>query len=97
MLDPALLEGDLPYDSDLPTPLASYRDGTVVEDPRGAGTIVKMMDQHSFMHVAADLNLEPGDVVSLGMSHPCTAFDKLRLVPLIDDDHTVVEAVLTFF
>ncbi len=88
---------DLPYDADLPVPLTSYRDGVVTSDLRGGSAIFKMMDQHAFMSVPAELVLEPGDIVVLGMSHPCTAFDKLRLVPLIDDNHVVVDAVLTFF
>ncbi len=49
------------------------------------------------MSVLAEFVLRPGDVVALGMSRRCTAFDKLRLVPLIDDDHVVVDAVMTFF
>ncbi len=88
---------DLPYDADLPVPLTSYRDGVAVADLRGNATIFKMMDQHAFMSVPPELALEPGNVVMLGMSHPCTAFDKLRLVPLVDDDHVVVDAVMTFF
>jgi D-serine dehydratase len=56
-----------------------------------------MMDQHAFMFVPAHFELAPGDIVALGMSHPCTAFDKMRLVPIIDKDATVVDAVLTLF
>ena len=36
-------------------------------------------------------------LVGCGISHPCTAFDKWRLIPVVDDDYTVVDAVLTFF
>ena len=44
----------------------------------------------------------PGrDVVRLGLSHPCTTFDKWRLIPVIDDhtsdDPAVVDLVHTFF
>lgn len=88
---------DLPYDANLPVPLAAYRDGVASSDLKGSAVVVKMMDQHAFMSVPPELALEPGDIVLLGMSHPCTAFDKLRLVPLVDDEHTVVDAVLTFF
>jgi D-serine deaminase-like pyridoxal phosphate-dependent protein len=42
-----------------------------------------------------------GDVVRLGLSHPCTAFDKWRLVPVITDhtqpDPYVVDLIHTFF
>jgi D-serine deaminase-like pyridoxal phosphate-dependent protein len=37
----------------------------------------------------------------LGLSHPCTAFDKWRLIPLIDDhtvtDPAVLDLVPTYF
>jgi D-serine deaminase-like pyridoxal phosphate-dependent protein len=39
--------------------------------------------------------------VRLGLSHPCTAFDKWRLIPVIDDASValprVVDAVETYF
>ncbi|MFI5782308.1 amino acid deaminase [Nocardia sp. NPDC051570] len=42
-----------------------------------------------------------GDIVRLGLSHPCTAMDKWRLVPVIDDADAerprVVDLVHTFF
>jgi D-serine dehydratase len=89
---------DLPYDAGLPTPQALHPIGSssrvVIKDQ---ATIFKMMDQHSFMTVNPDLPMQPGDIVTLGMSHPCTAFDKLRFVPIIGDDYVVVDGVLTFF
>ena len=36
----------------------------------------------AFVRLPSSLGLEPGDVVSLGVAHPCTAFDKHRLVSL---------------
>jgi D-serine deaminase-like pyridoxal phosphate-dependent protein len=40
-------------------------------------------------------------VIRLGLSHPCTALDKWRLIPVIDDasveDPVVVDAVETYF
>jgi D-serine dehydratase len=38
-----------------------------------------------------------GDLLACGISHPCTAFDKWRLIPVVDDDYTVVDAIATFF
>jgi D-serine deaminase-like pyridoxal phosphate-dependent protein len=35
--------------------------------------------------------------VRLGISHPCTAFDKWRIVPVVDDDDTVVDLLDTYF
>ncbi|UEJ81866.1 alanine racemase [Brachybacterium halotolerans subsp. kimchii] len=41
--------------------------------------------------------LAVGQVVTLGLSHPCTAFDKWRLVPVVDGKGVVVEAIETRF
>ncbi|GAB3806502.1 amino acid deaminase [Humibacter antri] len=40
-----------------------------------------------------------GSVVALGLSHPCTAFDKWRVLPVVDswDSGRVVELVRTYF
>jgi D-serine deaminase-like pyridoxal phosphate-dependent protein len=41
-----------------------------------------------------------GDVVRLGLSHPCTAFDKWRWIPLLDgngDDPHVIDLIRTYF
>jgi D-serine deaminase-like pyridoxal phosphate-dependent protein len=42
-----------------------------------------------------------GEVVRLGLSHPCTAFDKWRVIPVVDDvdsaDPFVVDLVRTWF
>jgi D-serine deaminase-like pyridoxal phosphate-dependent protein len=44
-----------------------------------------------------------GHVVRLGLSHPCTAFDKWREIPVIDAaagpdaDPVVVDLVRTYF
>jgi D-serine deaminase-like pyridoxal phosphate-dependent protein len=57
-----------------------------------------MNDQHTFVR-GADLNV--GDVVRLGLSHPCTAFDKWRLIPVVSDvdepDPVVVDLIHTYF
>lgn len=87
---------DVSFDVDLPIPLrAHYEDGTVSE--LVDCSTIKLMDQHAFLTVPTTTVLNPGDVVVLGLSHPCTAFDKFRLLPVIDDDFNVVDGVLTFF
>ena len=87
---------DVPYDVSLPTVVRVHRrDGTRGGLP--GAEVFRVMDQHAFIRLAPEQHLAPGDVVVFGLSHPCTAFDKLRLVPIIDDDATVVEAVLTYF
>jgi D-serine deaminase-like pyridoxal phosphate-dependent protein len=41
--------------------------------------------------------LDVGDFVGLGISHPCTAFDKWRLLPTVDADYRVTGGIRTFF
>ncbi len=41
--------------------------------------------------------LAVGDRIALGISHPCTTFDKWRWMAVVDDDHNVVDAVVTWF
>ncbi|NUR92209.1 MAG: alanine racemase [Nonomuraea sp.] len=73
---------DAPYDEGLPV-------------PRRAGlSVVKMLDQHTY--VEGD-GLEVGEVLSFGISHPCTAFDKWRSMPLVDPDYKVVGTINTHF
>jgi len=73
---------DAPYDEGLPVPR------------RSGVTIVKMQDQHTV--VRAD-GLRPGDLLAFGISHPCTAFDKWRMLPLVDRDYRVVGTIHTNF
>jgi D-serine deaminase-like pyridoxal phosphate-dependent protein len=40
---------------------------------------------------------EVDDLIALGPSHPCTTFDKWRVVHLVDDDYNLLEAIPTYF
>lgn len=84
---------DAPYDTHLPVLLEVLRDGAPV--PLDGASVVRLNDQHAYIeHEAA---LQVGDVLRMGPCHPCTAFDKWPLVPLLDDDDGVVGAVTTWF
>jgi D-serine deaminase-like pyridoxal phosphate-dependent protein len=84
---------DLPYDIGLPVPL-SVRGLTGTVRPLPGSTVESLNDQHAYLRGA---NVEPGELVRLGVSHPCTAFDKWRVVPIVDDDHRVVDLLHTYF
>jgi D-serine deaminase-like pyridoxal phosphate-dependent protein len=84
---------DLAFDLDLPVVLAARGlDGTLRALP--AGHVERLNDQHAYLRDAA---VSPGELVRLGISHPCTAFDKWRVIPLIDDTHHVVALLPTYF
>ncbi|MFE2425338.1 amino acid deaminase [Streptomyces sp. NPDC059373] len=87
---------DAPYDLDLPVPhLVRRPDGTVL--PPDGLTVTKLADQHAFVAVTPGTDLQVGDWVALGLSHPCTAFDKWQLIPQVDPDGTVTDYIRTFF
>ena len=88
---------DVPFDQDLPVPLERRSaDGT---RPVGAETLVVtgLNDQHAFVDTSAGPDLRPGDWLGCGISHPCTAFDKWRSMPVVDDLDVVVGGIDTLF
>ncbi len=86
---------DVSFDSGLPFVLAG-KSGARAVAVDGA-EVTDLNDQHAFVRVPADSTLQPGDVVVLGISHPCTTFDKWALAVLADDDDRVVGLAHTFF
>ncbi|WP_435124736.1 alanine racemase [Actinacidiphila sp. bgisy144] len=89
---------DAPYDLGLPAPrtVRSARDGSTRAAPEGL-EVVKLSDQHAWLRVPPGDGLEVGDWVALGVSHPCTTFDKWVLIPVARADGTVTSYVRTYF
>lgn len=84
-----------------PTQLASCEGGEAVRagavrDATGI-TVTRLSDQHAWLRLEPDTDLAVGDWVGLGMSHPCTIFDRWQLIPLVTAEGTVVDYVRTFF
>ncbi|WP_275562552.1 amino acid deaminase [Streptomyces sp. 5-6(2022)] len=88
---------DAAYDLDMPEPqlIRSARDAST--RPATGLTITALSDQHAWVSVADDTDLEVGDWVALGLSHPCTSFDKWQLIPVAEADGTVTDYIRTFF
>lgn len=93
---------DVPFDLGMPIP-RSLRDAP---GPAGRSaqlrdasdsTVRALNDQHAYVMLGAETSVRPGDWMSFGISHPCTAFDKWRLLLEIDDQHRVVDIVETQF
>lgn len=87
---------DISYDIALPMPFVSKRGGEL-HDLAGKATVYKLNDQHAFLRVDEDVDLAVGDLIGCHISHPCTAFDKWRLLPLVNDRYDVTGAIRTFF
>jgi D-serine deaminase-like pyridoxal phosphate-dependent protein len=91
---------DVPFDEGLPEPqLAADQLGAPTRPL--AGEITAVNDQHAFLRLDPADPLRIGHVVRLGLSHPCTAFDKWRWIPVVagdgDADPVVTELVRTYF
>ncbi|SOD62162.1 D-serine deaminase, pyridoxal phosphate-dependent [Streptomyces zhaozhouensis] len=96
----ALLNGgkrDIAHDLGLPEVVAVRSPDGALRD--GAGlTVVKLSDQHAFLQAGNGVEAPAvGEWVALGMSHPCTIFDRWPLIPVVDERGTVVELLRTFF
>ena len=88
---------DVPHDLELPVPRLVRRVGEAPRRLRTGVSITALNDQHAYMKLAGADDLGIGDLVGCGISHPCTAFDKWRLLPVVDDGYRVLDAVLTYF
>ena len=86
---------DAAYDLDLPFAQVIRRDGA--ERPATGVSVTGLSDQHAWLYTTPEADLEVGDWVGLGLSHPCTSFDKWQLIPVTEADGTVVDYVRTFF
>lgn len=89
---------DASYDAGLPVPRFRFRPGAgrpqaVADDHR----VVAINDQHAYLDLPAASPFAVGDMVGLGISHPCLTFDKWQFVPVVDEDYNVVSAIRTFF
>jgi len=84
---------DVGFDKGLPVPLRVL--GSAAST--AGWTVTELNDQHAYLRLDADAALRPGDVVSLGISHPCTTLDKWRALVVLDDDDVVIDIVHAFF
>lgn len=87
---------DVGIDAGVPVPLRVVRPGAgVVGGP--PGPVVEINDQHA--HVALDpaVDLRVGDRVALGVTHPCTTFDRWSVLLRADAAGRVSGAVHTRF
>ncbi|MFI1072362.1 amino acid deaminase [Streptomyces puniciscabiei] len=86
---------DAAYDLDLPTAQVVRRNGA--ERPAHGITVTGLSDQHAWLRTEPGADVEVGDWIGFGLSHPCTSFDKWQLIPVAEADGTVVEYIRTFF
>ncbi|MHA7271028.1 alanine racemase [Arthrobacter sp. HLT1-20] len=85
---------DLPYDAGLPPFLAAY---TAAGDllPAATAKVHKLFDHHAVLLGAEGLAVT--NIVELGISHPCSAFDRWPEYLVTDDAGAVVDLWRTDF
>ncbi len=95
---------DVPYDAQLPSVQRAYRIGAsraagMTAEPLATDdwVITDTNDQHGYVRVPAEAHVGPGDLLVLGITHPCTLFDKWRAVPVLDDEDIITDVIHTFF
>ena len=88
---------DASADAGLPVPLlVRSADGAL--RPVGDGwAVVAVNDQHAYLDLSDDADLRVGQLLIFGISHPCTTFDKWRVLPLVDPEYRVIELAHTRF
>ena len=82
---------DIGNDLHNPIPFAQYSSGLTAF----SGQVEKLNDQHGYLRSKQDFAVS--QLIGLAISHPCTTFDKWRLIPLVNDNYDVVDCLYTFF
>ena len=86
---------DCAFDAGLPQPIALYRHGAQLSAEGIAS--VGIMDQHCMLHLAPGSDVQVGDILVFGTSHPCLTFDKWKTLLLVDDQYNLLEELDTLF
>lgn len=89
---------DAPFDMGLPVPKLLRRAGADCAEPIAAvAKCTKLNDQHGYVDIPESFGVRPGDLICFGISHPCTAFDRWRALPVVDCDDRIVDVMHTYF
>ena len=85
--------------SRIDAPLALYRvdDSGAVADIEPPVSVRRMDDHHAYLDYGPALDLRAGDAVGFGISHPCEAFERWRVLLAVDETRTVIGSIRTRF
>jgi D-serine deaminase-like pyridoxal phosphate-dependent protein len=87
---------DVPIDDRLPVVLRNHSRSDPLAGPTDF-EVVALNDQHALVRIPAHSRVAVGDVLGVGISHPCGAFDRWRFIPVVSDEYDVVSCVSTYF
>jgi D-serine deaminase-like pyridoxal phosphate-dependent protein len=88
---------DVGFDKGLPVPVRVVGSDGGREVSVTGWRVTELNDQHAYLRVDPGAALAPGDLVALGISHPCTTLDKWRVLVVVSDAGDVTDAVHAFF
>ena len=90
---------DVSFDQRMPMPVRwAARGGHSIETTPAHWQVQALSDQHAHMRFdPAGQAPQVGDRIALGISHPCTTFDKWRWMALVDDEARITGAISTRF
>ena len=93
---------DISFDQQMPAPVwwapAGLRAGDALHSAPQGWAVSALNDQHAYLRFdPATPAPQIGDRVALGVSHPCTTFDRWRWMAVIEDDGRISGAVSTCF
>ena len=94
---------DVSFDQRMPLPVRwAARGSRAIQATPAHWEVQALSDQHAHMRFdpagdSAGISPQVGDRVALGISHPCTTFDKWRWMALVDDEAHITGAISTHF
>jgi D-serine deaminase-like pyridoxal phosphate-dependent protein len=88
---------DVGFDKGLPVPVRVVGSGGGHNSSVAGWHVTELNDQHAYLRVDPGAALAPGDLVALGISHPCTTLDRWRVLVVVSDEGHVTDAVHAFF
>ena len=80
---------------DVLVPLLRARRGEPIQAIDAALALIGLDDQHAYLR-DGDSQLVVGDRIAFGLRHP-TSLEHWRVVPIVDDEHRIIDAVETCF
>jgi len=90
---------DVSFDQRMPMPVRwAARGSHSIEATPAHWQVQALSDQHAHMRFDPQGQApQVGDRIALGISHPCTTFDKWRWMALVDDEARITGAISTRF
>lgn len=88
---------DAASDGRLPVAKKVRRRGSTTVESIEPNEVSVINDQHAYLDLDPEDPLAVGDLVGFGIGHPCTTFDKWRVMLMVDDDYRVTELAHTIF